>query len=318
MYINLAISLVVLAFAVFLGWLALRAWRARNPFVRWGLGILTSLLTLIVAAMSVLALVGLAKFYAPRTTPVPELKVAGTPEQVERGRYLANSLCVECHTESRELPLTGGPDFAKDIPLPVGVIVPANLTPAGPLKDWSDGEIFRALRTGIDRDGHHLILMSGIPVRNMSDEDLQAVIAYLRSQPAVVHDTPNPPDQPNFLAAIMFGAGLLPAGLPPVEGTITAPAKGPTAEYGQYIVNFVGCRDCHGPDLTGGTPGGFSSVGPSLRVVKGWTAEEFLSTLHTGVDPSGHVLAASMPWQVMGRMDDEDLTAMYEYLISLP
>jgi mono/diheme cytochrome c family protein len=318
MVVNIAISVILLVLAVLLGWLAFRASHARNAFVKWGGGILSSLLTLAVAAVVVLAWVALAKLYVPRTAPASDLKVEGTPEQVERGRYLANSLCVECHSISAELPLTGGVDFAKEIPLPVGVIVSANLTPAGPLKDWSDGEIFRALRTGIDRDGHHLILMSAVPVRNMSDEDLRAVIAFLRSQPAVVHDTPNPPDQPSFLATLMFGAGMIPGGQPPVAGEIVAPAKGPTTEYGQYLVGFVGCRDCHGENLTGKESRGFGPSGPSLRVVKGWTAEQFLTTLRTGVDPGGHQLAASMPWKVVSRMDDGDLAAIYQYLASLP
>ncbi len=317
MYINLAASLIVLAFSVFLGWLATRAWHLRNPFTRWPVGILASLLSLITAAVGVLALVGLAKMYLPHVTPAPDLTVQGTPQQIERGHYLANTLCVECHSISAELPLTGGRDFAKEIPFPVGVIVSANLTPGGPLKAWTDGEIFRALRTGIDRDGHHLILMSSVPVRNLSDEDIQAVIAYLRSQPAVEQQTPNPPDQPSFLAVVMLGAGLVPGGLPPVEGPIAAPAEGPTAAYGQYIVGYAGCRDCHGPDLTGGKPGQLAAIGPNLRVVKGWTAEQFVTALRTGVDPSGSQLKDAMPWKVLGRMDDTDLTAVYQYLISL-
>jgi mono/diheme cytochrome c family protein len=202
--------------------------------------------------------------------------------------------------------------------LPIGVVVSPNLTPGGPLKDWTDGEIFRELRSGVDRNGHHLIVMSSVPIRNMSDEDLQAVIAFLRSQPAVEHDTPNPPDQPSYLAAIMFGAGMLPAGLPPVADSIVAPAKGPTAEYGQYIVGYSGCRDCHGQNLRGGDPKGFAPVGPSLRIVKVWTAEQFVKTLRTGVDPSGMELGTVMPWKVISRMDDNDLTAVYQYLASLP
>ena len=206
----------------------------------------------------------------------------------------------------------------KGIPLPIGSFITANLTPGGPLKDWSDGEIFRTLRTGIDRDGHHLVIMSAVPVRNMSDEDLQALIGFLRSQPAVDNDTPNPPDQPSFLAVIMFGAGMLPQGQAPVPGMIAAPTKGPTAEYGEYIVGYAGCRDCHGADLKGKEPGGFEPAGPSLRVVKGWTAAQFLTTLRTGVDPSGHALSGPMPWKVLRRMDDNDLTAIYQYLASLP
>ncbi|HEX8993333.1 MAG TPA: cytochrome c [Anaerolineales bacterium] len=317
MYSNIALTVGVFVLAALLGWLAWRAWHARNPFAKWGGGILASLLTLVVAAVGVMAAIGLVKWLAPPATAVSDLKVAGTPQQVERGRYIANSLCVECHTVSHQLPLTGGEDFAKQIPIPVGSFTPPNLTPAGSLKNWSDGQIFRELRTGVDDDGHHLVLMSTVPVRNLSDEDIQAVIAYLRSQPVVENQTPDPPDQPSFLGLVMFGAGMLPGGLPPVKGVVTAPPMGPTVEYGQYIVGYAGCRDCHGENLTGGDPKSLGAHGPSLRIVKGWTADQFIKTLRTGIDPNGHALSAVMPWRVMGRLDDNDLTAVYQYVTSL-
>jgi mono/diheme cytochrome c family protein len=160
--------------------------------------------------------------------------------------------------------------------------------------------------------------MANVRVRNLSDEDLHALIAYLRSQPPVVNETQDPPDQPSFLAMLMLGAGLLPEGQPPITGVITAPPKGPTVEYGQYLLNYQDCRGCHGEDLTGGTEGQLAPVGPSLRVVKGWTQEQFLATLRAGVDPGGNVLSDQMPWKALGRMDDEDLMAMYAYLTSLP
>jgi len=315
--INIALIVLVLVIAGLLAWLAWRAWHARSPFVRWPGGILASLLTLIVAAVGVVALVGLVRILAPPVTAIPDLQIAGTPQQVERGRYIADSLCVECHTLNQELPLTGGQDMATDIPLPVGSITPPNLTPAGPLKEWSDGEIFRLLRTGVDDDGHHLVLMSAVPVRNLSNQDIEAVIAFLRSQPAVENQTPDPPDQLSFLGLVLFGAGMLPGGLPPVPDTIAAPPKGPTAEYGEYIVGYAGCRDCHGEDLTGGDPNGFGPYGPSLHPVKNWTAEQFVTALRTGVTPVGHTLQPPMAWKVLGRMDDDDLTAIYEYLASL-
>jgi hypothetical protein len=53
-------------------------------------------------------------------------------------------------------------------------------------------------------------------------------------------------------------------------------------------------------------------------VVKGWTAEQFITTLRTGVDPSGHALSAAMPWQYVGRMSDDELTAAYLYLQTVP
>jgi hypothetical protein len=53
-------------------------------------------------------------------------------------------------------------------------------------------------------------------------------------------------------------------------------------------------------------------------VMKGWTKEQFIATMRTGVDPSGHALGAQMPWQNIGRMDDDELTAVYTYITGLP
>lgn len=310
--------LLVVGIAVLFGWLAWRAWRSRNTLVKWGGTILGGLLALILVALSVAGLIGMIKFYKPYNAPIPDLQVAGTPEQIARGEYLANSFCTGCHSVNGELPLTGGLDLGKDIPIPLGSFVSVNLTPAGPLKEWSDGEIFRVLRNGIDRDGRRLAIMSTVRARNMSDEDLHAIIAYLRSQPGVVNETLDPPDRPNLLAAIMSAVGLLPEGQPPITGAISAPPKGATAEYGGYIMSYQDCRDCHGEDLRGGVQGQLAPIGPNLAVVKGWTQEQFITTLRTGVDPSGHSLSDQMPWRSIGRMDDEDLTSIHIYLTGLP
>jgi mono/diheme cytochrome c family protein len=317
MVVNIALTVIVLAGACLLAWLAWRAWHSRRLLARWVGGILASLFMLVFAAVGVLAAIGMVKLLAPPTTPAPDLKVAGTPQQIERGHYIVDALCVECHSVSHQLPLSGGVDMSKEIPIPVGSFTPPNLTPAGTLKGWSDGEIWRELRTGVDDEGHHLVIMSTVPVRNLSDDDIKAVIAYLRSQPAVQNKTPDPPDQPNFLGAVLFGAGMLPQGLPPVSNSITAPPRGPTAEYGKYIVDYTGCRECHGKTLAGGDPHSMSPHGPSLLPVKHWTVEQFMTTLRTGVNPVGHTLSDQMPWRVLRRLDDSDLTAIYQYLASL-
>lgn len=318
MYVNILFWLIMVAVCVLFGWLAWRAWRAKNALIKWGGGILSSLLTLIVAAVSVVTLIGLVKIYMPRNAPIPDLTVAGTPEQIQRGEHFANAFCVDCHSTDGQLPLSGGRDMGKDFPLPLGSFVPANLTPAGPLKDWSDSEIMRVLRSGVDPEGRGLFIMSNVNVRHMSDADLEAVIAFLRSQPAVDNRTQEPPDQPSLLGAIMGGAGMLPQGEAPVTGTITAPPEGPTVEYGQYLIGFQDCRDCHGEELTGGKPGQLAPIGPNLRQVKGWTQEQFITTIRTGVDPSGYHLKDTMPWKTIGRLDDVELAAMHAYLASLP
>ncbi len=319
MFGNSVILIVIVAAVVALGWLAFRARRATNIIVKWGGTIGSGLFAVVLMLLSVFMVIGMLKAYAPRSAPVSDLKVAAMPEQIARGQHLANSFCASCHSTTNQLPLTGGVDLGKDFPMPLGTFVSANLTPAGPLKDWSDGEIFRAIRNGIDRDGNVLFAMSGARGRHLSDADIEAVIAYLRSQPAVANTTQQPLDQYSPLALILVGAGVIPEGEPPITQAIVMPAKSATAEFGAYILSYQDCVLCHGADLTGGEPGQLAPIGPSLAVVSGWTQEQFINTLRTGVDPTGHALNGQlMPWQNIGRMDDAELTAVHAYLTSLP
>lgn len=318
MFINIFFLLVMVAVSVLFGWLARRSWKTGNVVSKWAGTILSGLLSVLVGLLSILTVIGLVKAYAPRTAPIPDLNVAATPEQIQRGEHIANTFCTSCHSLNKALPLTGGVDLGLDIPIPLGNFVSPNLTPAGPLQDWSDGEIFRAMRNGVGRDGNWLFVMSNVRGRNLSDEDLKAVIAYLRNQPPAANETLDPPDRLSLLGLIMLGAGMLPAGQPPVTDVIAAPLKGPTIEYGEYILSYQDCRDCHGENLLGGTDQ-LAPIGPNLKLVKGWTQEQFIVTLRTGIDPLGHEIdPARMPWKSIGRMDDEELTAIYLYLSGLP
>ncbi len=318
MFLNALSTLLLLAAAVLFGWLTTRAWFARHVVVKWVGSFLSGLMSLTLAFVGAVAVIGLSKAYMPRQVATQEMTVAGTSEQVARGEHLAGVFCASCHSLTNDLPLTGGVDIGKDIPLPVGSFVTANLTPGGPLKTWTDAQIFNAIRNGIDSEGRPLFVMSNARGRNLSDEDIQAVIAFLRSQPAVDHETQQPLDQPSFLGILMFGAGMLPAGDPPTTTPIVAPAKAPTAEYGAYILRYQDCMLCHGEDLRGGDPNGLGPVGPSLAMVKGWTLEQFAATLRTGVDPNGHELDnAKMPWRSVGRMDDDEIAAVYAYILEV-
>jgi mono/diheme cytochrome c family protein len=319
MWSNLLAWLVLLLITIGLAWLALLAWRSRNGLARWLGGPAASLGTLLFGLVSVVVLVGLFKAYWPRGSAVQPLQVAGTAEQIERGRHLANAFCVDCHSPTGELPLIGGVDLGQDIPIPLGSFISVNLTPGGPLKDLTDGEIFRILREGVNRDGRPLVVMSAVRARYMSDEDLHSVIAYLRSQPA--SDNPAatyPPDRINLLGVVVMALNLAPPE-PPVYGSITAPPKGTTVEYGKYMVEFQDCMICHGAMLDGRNLSPLvEPPGPDLEIVKFWTSDEFITTLRTGVDPSGHELSAAMPWRSIGRLDDVELAAIYSYIVSLP
>jgi cytochrome c553 len=302
---------ILIASCALLIWLALRAWRAKSPLLRWAAGGLASLLAIVASLLVVLSISGLARAHT-RSAPVPNLKITGTAAQIQRGQAIVDSFCSACHSKADRL--TGGRDIGKDLSISIGSFVSSNLTPAGELRHWSDGEIFRAIRNGIDAEGHWLVIMSYTNAGKLSDEDTESLIAYLRSQPAAGAATANPPDQFSLLGLVMLGSGLLPTGKPVFSGVVTSARKGPTAEYGEYISRYEDCRECHGTDLNGGHPGQVGPIGPGLDLVKQWKLEEFIDTMRTGTDPYGHRLGEQMPWRFIGRMDDEELTALYEYL----
>lgn len=101
MLANVLLWLLIVVVTVLLGWLTWRAWRSRNGLVRWGGGLLAGLLTLVAAVGVGVIGRGLFIMYsAPPQTPAPSITVAGTPEQIARGKHLALSLCAGCHSAS--------------------------------------------------------------------------------------------------------------------------------------------------------------------------------------------------------------------------
>jgi mono/diheme cytochrome c family protein len=305
----------LIAVAALLGTGAWRAFRSRRALVRFVAGPLAALFTLVFAALSVMGCRGFFLTHASRGSAPPTLTADRSAERVARGEHIARATCAGCHSTKNDVPLSGGYNLSERAHMPLGDITPFNLTPGGPLKDWTDGEIFRAVRNSADKDGHPLMVMSAQGVRHLSDDDLTSVVAYLRSQPAVNGTTP--PEQFSVLAMLFAGANMLPFNLAYLPDHMSSPARAASVDYGNYVVGWNGCRECHGERLTGGG-GGVLPKGPNLRVVKGWTREQFLQTLRTGVDPFGKKLDPEMmPWKLLGRLDDDELSAVYLYLNTL-
>jgi mono/diheme cytochrome c family protein len=314
-YVGMGVLAVLL---VLFGWLTSRAWRARNPALKWAGTILGGLLTLVVAIVIGAASYGFVLLNRTHTNPVANITVAGTPEQLARGQKLANS-CVGCHSSNSQFPLAGQ-NFGEGGP-PVGTLYAANLTPGGELKDWSDGEIVRAIREGIHKNGRSLMIMPAGSFKGLSDEDVQSLVAFLRTQPS----TPaTPPTNINLVGALIvaLSGGEILTAQPPISGPVTAPPAGPTREYGQYLASSIGgCRDCHGANLTGGTPSGNGPpAGPNLTTVaQRWSEADFIKAMRTGQKPDGTMLSDDMPWKEINALaSDDDLKALYAYLQSLP
>jgi len=326
MIANLFVLLLIVGLIVLFGWLTFRAIRARKLWIKIAGGIGAGLLTLLFAAVAFMGAKGVAATYFPAVPAAPALTVAGTPEQIARGEYLVNLSCIGCHSAvgpdgapSQQQPLSGGTDMAAAEGFGfIGAMVAENLTPGGKLAGYSDGELFRALRHSVNQQGHSLGFMSFLPYAQLSDQDTEAIIAYLRSLPPAQTDG-DTGDKLNFVGALMLGAGMFGPQPDRSPGVVTAPAEAATAEYGKYVATYGDCRGCHGPNMTG-MPA--TSVGPAVPnprpFVAGWTLDQFTQVMRTGRRPDGSELAVGMPWQNASRMTDEDLAALYAYLRANP
>ncbi|MCC6192032.1 MAG: cytochrome c [Anaerolineales bacterium] len=319
--------LVLFALVALFGFLATRAWKLKNGLLRWGGVVMTGLLAVIPAALLVLALRGFYLLNQRFDNPVADIRVAGTPEQIARGQQLAH-LCTSCHTTNGQFPLSGTNFVAKFEMPPLGTLYGPNLTPGGNIADWSDGQLIRAIREGVHKDGRSLLVMPADTLRNLSDDDVQALVAFLRSQPA--SGEPTPANHFSLLGAIFMNLSDFRTVQPPVAG-VSAPPPG-TDEYGKYMVDVLGCRSCHGEQLEGkadtGQPG--PPPGPNLtHIIPQWTEDQFMTFFNTGQLPDGSsvpILTLSsgfssprMPWDEMrASATDDELKAMYAYLHGLP
>ncbi len=250
---------------------------------------------------------------------------------VARGAYLVQGPmgCGNCHTPM-------GPDgFIEDQEL-AGRLVDANdaftaiapnITPAGLVGDWTDAELARAIREGLRPDGS--VIGPPMPFamyRGLGDDDLMSVVAYLRTLPPVEHD----PGQSEYHVPLPPSYG------PPV-GTVVAPERGVSVEYGAYLAGPVAhCMECHTPMGPNGPMldtdlgrGGFEFHGPWGTSVAAnitshedglakYSDEELAVMITDGVRPDGSRMLPPMPFGFLKGMTDEDLQAVILYLRSLP
>ncbi len=274
--------------------------------------------------------------------PFPKIQASQDPQVIAQGEYVANALahCSACHgpdefVSQRKLgpkhDLRGGYALKAG---PFGTFRPANITPDPDtgVGKVTDGQLARSIRHGVDRDGRLAAFMA-LAVGNMSDEDLTAVVSYLRSVPAVKN--PVGPSEWGIIAKAMSGV-FLPRHDPPIQhvasGTISV-------ARGEYIANGPGfCVGCHTPmDMMTMKPAGakFSGEGmaepdpsddsaelivpnltpdPETGVIAGWTEDRFVDRLRK----QGRVHKGSkMPWENFAQMTEEDVRSVYRYLVTL-
>ena len=284
------------------------------------LGGLLALLLVLAIALLIYGQFSFKRTIANR--PLYQISADTSPEGLERGKYLAESVMgcdSACHT-NKETPFIGMADEIHEGPIS-GVFAVPNLTPDKEtgLGAWTDAEIARAIREGVDKEGVSLVVMPSSNFHNMSDADVAALVGYLRSLEPVKNEIPS--IQLNAIAKVLLAAGMFgPSSVgKPITQSQQAPPAG-TAEYGAYLVSLGMCRDCHGKDLNGSAsgPAGFAPNLTPGGELASWSEADFLTAMHSGVTPSGRMLSEEMPWKAYGKMVDEDLKAIWLHLQSLP
>ena len=289
--------------------------------LKWIGIILGGIAGLLVIAVAVLYVIGYQKLTnSQQYKATDNFTVPTSPEAVARGQYLVNSTagCFGCHGDGAK-----GNIFSDG--LPFGTLAAPNLTSGrgGIGGIMTDADWNRAIRHGIGHDGRLLLIMPAEHFSHLSDADLGAVVAYVKTLPPM--DNPVPTRSLALPAYLFVGSGMFKTGAEQIDHSAAHPASVPpaeTADYGAYIVELATCRDCHGPNLTGQTDGGGGApAGPNISPtgeVGAWTKEQFINTIRTGLNPAGHQLSDDMPWKVFQNMNDTDLGAVYAYLHSLP
>jgi cytochrome c553 len=288
------------------------------------------------------------KFYVtlPKTRPAPDVKAPASPEAIERGRYLASHVaaCVGCHskvdiTKSGEPIVEGqlgsGRDFG-ELPGFPGRLRAPNLTPDKEtgIGAWTDGEVLRAMREGVDRNGR--VLFPQMPyktyAKTLSDDDALAVIAYLRTLAPIKND-------PGVME-VKFPVSMFIRGVPAPLAS-SPPAAPPASDKkarGEWLLQVCSCSDCHdsmnekmepipGKRLAGGMmfplPEGKGNVyaanitSDTATGIGAYSDDDLKRVIEEGKGKSGRTLYV-MPWIHYKGMTAEDKEALFAALRQVP
>ena len=254
---------------------------------------------------------GADRFSQSWSLDVETVSIQSDSASLELGRFIAESHgCQGCHaTDYSGLVMADAPPF---------LMVAPNLTSGagGSGATFSDEDWVRAIREGVRPDGRGLMIMPSEAYHFLNDEETGALVAYLKSLPAVDNELPAFELRPlgKFIMGIDKDMSSAPALMPDRE-RITGVERGPTAEWGHYRASVM-CMVCHGGDMLGAQPPNPDSPpAPDLRVVSGWGMDGFMEFFRTGTNPSGRESDAEfMPWDKFSHLGDEELEALYHYI----
>jgi mono/diheme cytochrome c family protein len=266
-----------------------------------------------IAAVAALALYGTSEFILRRTHPVtPEMIRAGGPPDIAEGRRLAKLYgCTSCHGDDyRGLRYNDDPDLVRNHAPNLTLI--AARTP--------DSGLAQAIRQGVSaQDGRALWGMPSATFRTITDAELAAVLAHLRSMP--VGGSSMKGGSPTLRARIALLRGVFSNddNAQRSAPALIAAAKvrppldlGPKYAAGRHIAATV-CSECHGSDLAGNAVEG----GTDLMIAAAYDLEDFRRLMRTGVPPGGRDLGlmAETAREDLTVFTDGEIEALHAYLV---
>jgi mono/diheme cytochrome c family protein len=299
--------------------------------------------TLLIIVVVFVSMLGYIKFALPDIDAAPVLKVELTPDRIARGEYLANhvSVCIDCHSTRDWSRFSGPPTpgtfgkggdlFDQKFGFP-GVYYAKNITPEG-ISRYTDGELFRTITTGVSKEGRAMFpVMPFHYYGQMDEEDIKSIIAYIRTLAPIKSQVPESKSD--------FPMNFIINTIPHKASFTKLPPKTDVINYGKYLTNAASCVECHTKiekgSLVAGTEfgGGREFPFPDGSIVRaanissdeetgigGWDEETFVglfhaysdsTTLSTKLNPGD--FNSIMPWTMFGKMNDEDLKAIFAYL----
>ncbi|QNL20651.1 c-type cytochrome [Hyphobacterium sp. CCMP332] len=268
-----------------------------------------------------------------------EFTAKSSPEIIARGEKLSLMLCANCHMNRETMKLTG--KRMPDMPPEFGEIFSQNITQdkINGIGNWTDAELLFLLRTGIKKDGQYSPpYMPKLPT--MADEDINAIIAFLRSDNHMVQADPSVdiPPRPSFLTKFLSRVAFKPFPMP--EEAIEMPDTSNSIELGKYLAHNLDCFACHSadfktnnyldPPLSEGYFGGgnelldlegktkiSSNLTPDKETGIGyWSKAEFIEAVKYGRKKGQKPL--QYPMVPYTQLSDKEVAAIYDYLQSLP
>jgi len=283
---------------------------------------------------------GCATLIPLKVSETPDLTIERTDERIEKGEYLATNLmlCTHCHSKidksffgGKIEPASlgaGGEEWNEWF----GIVYGANITPFA-LRDWTDGEIAQAITEGVHKDGSALFpIMPYGSYRTMAEEDLYSVIAFIR--------TLKPVSGAGYTKKLKFPFKYIERTLPRPYEPKVKPSINNAVEYGRYLGEMGDCIRCHTPFDKKGVSnmelllagGNEMQVSESVKIITpnispddefgigSWSKEDFIDRFkeYEEFELSEPENNTVMPWSYFAGLSEEDLSAIFDFIQSVP